>query len=172
MIDDSARFQRARKQPNPPSRPAWPSPSRTLSPCRRCPANLGFNTAMTLPMSDILWRRSLHRGGDRSIDLGLATAPAACTLQDADLEFFAVGEILRAAFSNCAIDSRRCLNIFSITPTTSASRQLDALVDFAAASSPAAAGGSRQARRILGAHRGLHVVVDAGFQGHDGLRVK
>ena len=57
---------------------------------------------------------------------------------------------MRAAFSNCAIESRRCLIIFSIIADDVGVVELDALVDFALLDR-----GEEQADRPTGAPQSL-----------------
>ena len=68
--------------------------------------------------------------------------------------------------SNWAIESRRCLTIFSMTASTSASVSSLALVDLALLDRGEQQADRRQARGRLRAHRGLHVFGDAGLEGH------
>src|SRR5258706_9935610 len=86
------------------------------------PARRGLRSAITLPMS-------LTPLAPDSVSAAATACAMSASLICAGREpdrstssaFSASTRSLRAAFSYCAIDSRRCLIIFSITPTTAAS---------------------------------------------------
>src|SRR5256885_6992361 len=59
--------------------------------------------------------------GNLLSNLGVGQLPGQVAREKIQLEGFAVDEVLRLAAWNCVMESRRCLIIFSITATTSAS---------------------------------------------------